>query len=91
MGLPVEIELQHIHPGFTEGAESSAPIEESGSHMTPRWRSLEVRGFEPSVPRQKDNALVSSLHAGARDTTHGANDRICHQGERQIAEEGGIP
>jgi hypothetical protein len=34
MGLPVEIELQHIHPGFTEGAESSAPIEESGSHMT---------------------------------------------------------
>jgi RNA-directed DNA polymerase len=23
---------------------------------------------------------VSSLHAGARDTTHGANDRICHQG-----------
>ena len=37
MGLPVEIELQHIHPGFTEGAESSAPIEESGSHMTPRW------------------------------------------------------
>ena len=34
MGLPVEIELQHIHPGFTEGAESSAPIEHSGSHMT---------------------------------------------------------
>jgi hypothetical protein len=32
MGLPVEIELQHIHPGFTEGAESSAPIEDSGSH-----------------------------------------------------------
>ena len=28
MGLPVEIELQHIHPGFTEGAESSAPIED---------------------------------------------------------------
>ena len=25
-------------------------------------------------------STVSSLHAGARDTTHGANDRICHQG-----------
>src|SRR5580704_16751643 len=25
-------------------------------------------------------STVSSPHAGARDTTHGVNDRICHQG-----------
>ena len=47
MGLPVEIELQHIHPGFTEGAESSAPIEESGSHMTPRWREADSNPRSP--------------------------------------------
>ena len=51
MGLPVEIELQHIHPGFTEGAESSAPIEESGSHMTPRWREVDSNPRSPDAGR----------------------------------------
>ena len=45
----------------------------------------EVRFATVSPPEGDDSnprspVYVSSLHAGARYTTHGANDRICHQG-----------
>ena len=36
-------------------------------------------------------STVSSVHAGARDTTHGAMIGFATKGERQIAKEGGIP
>ena len=44
--------------------------------------------FEPSI----SPSTVSSLHAGARDTTHGANDRICHQGANaKLRRKAGFP
>jgi hypothetical protein len=44
----------------------------SGSQRSRRRRET-IRTLDPP-------STVSSLHAGGRDTTHSANDRICHQG-----------
>ena len=35
--------------------------------------------LDAALGRGRRGAVVSSVHAGARNTTHGANDRICHQ------------
>ena len=57
----------------------------------------EVRFATVSPPEGDDSnprspVYVSSLHAGARYTTHGANDRICHQGANaKLRRKAGFP
>ena len=57
----------------------------------------EVRFATVSPPEGDDSnprspSTVSSLHAGARDTTHGVNDRICHQGANaKLRRKAGFP
>jgi hypothetical protein len=64
-----------IRAEWRQGWRGSA-LAPSGNPVTRSRLAAGGRRFEPSIPP----STVSSLHAGARDTTHGANDRICYQG-----------
>ena len=52
----------------------------AGSTLIEEVRFATVSPPEGDDSNPRSPSTVSSLHAGARDTTHGANDRICHQG-----------
>src|ERR1700731_3437036 len=52
----------------------------AGSTLIEEVRCATVSPPEGDDSNPRSPSTVSSLHAGARDTTHGANDRICHQG-----------
>jgi hypothetical protein len=51
-----------------------------GSTLIEEVRFATVSPPEGDGSNPRSPSTVSSLHAGGRDTTHGANDRICHQG-----------
>ena len=52
----------------------------AGSTLIEEVRFATVSPPEGDDSNPRSPSAVSSLHAGARDTTRGANDRICHQG-----------
>jgi len=59
-------------PGLAPFGPDRPWSRKSGSQRSRRRRET-IQTLDPP-------STVSSLHAGARDTTHGVNDRICHQG-----------
>jgi pyridine nucleotide-disulfide oxidoreductase len=76
----------------------AATHDEEGRQITPprafRYDTLVIAVGRPlETPVTLDPpSTVSSLHAGARDTTHGANDRICHQGRTaKLRRKAGFP